>query len=392
MTDEELHSLLRDLESHRVERKESFSDRERVAQAICAFANDMPDQRKPGVLFIGVRDDGSCAGLPIAEKLLLDLADMRSNGNILPSPKMSVEKRVLDGCEVAVVVVEPSTAPPVRYKGQVWIRVGSRRAVANEQEERALVERRRWRDLPYDLHPFETATIADLDLRLFEETYLPASVDREILAANGRSVESRLASLRLVDPEGRPTVVGLLTVGRDPRFHIPGHYIQFLRIDGTEITAPIRDQKELSGPLPDLMRRLDDLAKLNISVATDLSGAVEVRRPDYPLDAILQLARNAVMHRAYEGTHAPVRITWFSDRVEISNPGGPFGQVSPENFGTEGVTDYRNPHVAEAMKNLGYVQKFGYGIPLARKALRANGNPPPEFRADASHVLAVVRK
>ncbi len=58
-----------------------------------------------------------------------------------------------------------------------------------------------------------------------------------------------------------------------------------------------------------------------------------------------------------------------------------------ENFGRPGVTDYRNPLLAEAMKVLGYVQRFGMGIPLARKELQKNGNPPlgprsqPECRA-----------
>ena len=58
---------------------------------------------------------------------------------------------------------------------------------------------------------------------------------------------------------------------------------------------------------------------------------------------------------------------WFWDRIEIQNPGGPYGQVTRANFGMPGITDYRNPHIAEAMKNLGYVQRFGVGISLARK-------------------------
>ena len=54
------------------------------------------------------------------------------------------------------------------------------------------------------------------------------------------------------------------------------------------------------------------------------------------------------------------------------------------------MTDYRNPHLAEAMKVLGYVQRFGMGIPIAREELQKNGNPPPEFVVEAAHVLAVV--
>ena len=98
------------------------------------------------------------------------------------------------------------------------------------------------------------------------------------------------------------------------------------------------------------------------------------------------------MHRSYEGTNAPVRVTWFTDRIEIVNPGGPYGIVTTTNFGQPGVTDYRNPHLAEAMKVLGYVQRFGVGIATARKLLAENGNPPPEFDPRDTHVLVTIRR
>lgn len=44
------------------------------------------------------------------------------------------------------------------------------------------------------------------------------------------------------------------------------------------------------------------------------------------------------------------------------------------------------------MKILGFVQRFGMGIPLARKELEKNGNPPPEFRFEPTGVLVTVRR
>ena len=44
---------------------------------ICAFANDLPNHNKPGILFVGVNDDGTCANLPITDKLLLELSNIR---------------------------------------------------------------------------------------------------------------------------------------------------------------------------------------------------------------------------------------------------------------------------------------------------------------------------
>jgi ATP-dependent DNA helicase RecG len=131
----------------------------------------------------------------------------------------------------------------------------------------------------------------------------------------------------------------------------------------------------------------------HISIASDItSQSVEIKQPDYPLVALQQLARNAVLHRTFDGTYAPVRITWFHNRVEIQNPGGPFGQVNRDNFGQPGVTDYRNPNLAEVMKNLGYVQRFGMGIPLPRNSLQKNGNPPPQFIIADAHILVIIRR
>ncbi len=167
MQDRELEALLSDLESDRVELKESLSDKTRICEAICAFANDLPDHRQPGVIFVGVRDDGTCAGLPITDELLRELADLRDQGQILPLPAITVPRRVLKGCELAVVEVQPSDSPPVQYKGRIWIRVGPRRAIASREEERRLNEKRRGRDLPFDLRPVPSASLPDLDLDLF---------------------------------------------------------------------------------------------------------------------------------------------------------------------------------------------------------------------------------
>jgi len=389
----ELEALMVDLESDRVERKAAPSDRDKIRQAICAFANDLPDHRQPGVVLVGVNDDGTCSRLLITDELLRTLADMRSDGNILPFPVMTVQKRQLAGCEVAVVEVMSSDSPPVRFNGRVWIRVGPRRAQATAEEERRLTEKRRWGNLPFDQQPVVGASNDDLVLELFRDTYLLAAVAPDVLMENRRSVTDQLAALHFLAPDGRPNVGGILVFGRDPLRWLPGAYVQFLRLDGPDLVSPIRDQKELTGPLPQVLRSLDETLEINISVASDvLSERTEIRRPDYPIVALQQLARNAILHRSYESTNAPARVYWYSDRIEIYNPGGLYGHVTPSNFGQPGVTDYRNPLLAEAMKTLGYVQRFGLGIPLATRELAKNGNPPPQFQFEPTGVLVTVRR
>jgi ATP-dependent DNA helicase RecG len=101
MDDRELERLFDDLESDRMERKSSYVNaKDKICEAICAFANDLPNNQKSGVLFVGVNDDGTCANLPIDDRLLLSLSDLRSNANILPFPNITVQKRIIKNCEI----------------------------------------------------------------------------------------------------------------------------------------------------------------------------------------------------------------------------------------------------------------------------------------------------
>lgn len=392
-SDDDLRALLADPELDLVERKESASATDKIAQAICAYANDLPAYETSGVVFVGATDDGRPSGLAITEKLLLSLANLRDTGKILPLPSMRVSRLDVDGQHVAVIEVQPSPSPPVRYEGRVWIRVGPRRAIASADEDRRLSERRRAADLTFDARPMFELGLEELDLGLFEREYLPASLPADVIEENGRTPVERLSALRLATLDGTPTAAGILLLGIEPTRHLPGAYVQFLRVDGTGLDDAFLDEKALTGPVPALLRQLDELLNLNIHTAVTIgTGGTDVRRPDYPLSALQQLVRNAVLHRNYEGTASPTRLTWYDDRIELYSPGGPYGSVTVENFGRPGVTDYRNPVLAEAMRNLGYVQRFGAGLQIARAATERNGNPTIDFAVDTSFVGVTLRR
>ncbi len=109
----------------------------------------------------------------------------------------------------------------------------------------------------------------------------------------------------------------------------------------------------------------------------------------YPRVAVRELLMNAIMHRDY-GSTAPLRFTWFDDRIEIQSPGGLYGEASPANFPRQ--TSDRNPIIAEALKALGYVNRYGRGVITAQAALERNESPPAEFTFDPGYVLALIRK
>ena len=396
-SDSELEALLNDLESDLAERKQSFKGEtpKKARQAVCAFANDLPNYNQPGVLFIGAKDDGTPSQEPITDELLRSLADMKTDGNILPLPVLIVEKRTLKSTDMAIVTVQPSDMPPVKYEGRIWIRTGPRRAIANEQEERILTEKRRYKNLPFDIYPIPTAKLSDLSRLVFENEYLPTAFAADILEENGRSYEERLASCKMIvsPSEPTPTVLGLLALGKNPQDFLPGDCVQFLRIDGKELADPVTDEQKIGGSIVEMLRRTEEKLSAHNRLAHNIvSAATDTKSLDYPPAAIQQILYNAILHRTYESTNAPVRVYWFNDRIEITSPGGPYGNVTIENFGQPGITDYRNPNIADVLKTYGFIQAFGRGIATAKKEMEKNGNPPIEFQVTQSAVLCILRK
>jgi len=133
---EEVKTLLADIENERVERTISTNDTDKFAKAICAFANDLSNKKLPGYLMIGAWDNGSLNKLKATDRLLRNLAGLRADGNIQPKPALMVEKFSFPEGDVAAIEVQPSKFTPVKYKGVIYVRIGARRAEANEEEER----------------------------------------------------------------------------------------------------------------------------------------------------------------------------------------------------------------------------------------------------------------
>lgn len=394
-TETQLRQFIAEPESHWLDRKESF-DREKICRTVCAFANDLARSGRAGVVFLGLRDNGEVVGILANDKLRQSVDQITSDARIQPLPSVTVQTFDVSGKSVVALVVMPSTLPPVRFDGRIWVRMGASNRQANHQDEQVLNEMRRTKaGRSFDSEAIPGTSTDDLNLRYFQENYLPAAIAPDVLATNGRTLEEQLVTTHMalgMEP-CTPTVTGLLTLGLSPQDFLRGAYVQFVHYEGVNQGGLIKDQSEFTGTLEDVIRHTEERLKAQIAVPLRIAGVDRAQAlPDYPLDALQQLFRNAILHRSYEGTNTPVRVYAFDDRLEISNPGGPFGNVTTENFGKPHVTDYRNPTIAEALKYLGFVQTFGYGIQRARAALANNGNPEPEFAVEQSFVLVTIHK
>lgn len=387
ITQDQLTIMLTALESDRIEKTILKTDADKFGEVICSFSNDMAAHGLPGYLLVGVNDDGSLNGTEVDEKLLQTLLSYRTDGRIVPPPAMVVAKFTYTEGDVAVVEVQPSSVPPVRYKGKVCIRIGPRKGVANEAEERILSEKRSTFARSFDTAPCMGSSLDDLSVDIFKIIYLPTAIDEETLIANGREIKQQLSSLKFFDLRADcPTFAGILMFGKNPRFFIHGASIQYVRFVGEDVVSDFDYEVKFEGDLTTQMRVIDDFIKSQI-VKRVQHKLGEEYTSTYPASAIQEILYNAIIHRDYQ-SNAPIKFYEFSNRIEIINPGGLFGDARPENFPNK--NDYRNPILAEAAKNLGFINSFNVGVKRAKAALLKNGNPEPTFIFDQLTSFGVI--
>lgn len=342
ITKEEVLQLLKSTETYRIERTASTSDMDKFQEAICAFSNDLPSSRKNGYLILGAHDNGSLSGLKVDDALMKKIAGIRSDGNILPLPMMSVERFEFEEGDLLVVEVYPALVPPIRYRGRTFIRMGPRRDIATESEERLLLEKRTSYMATFDATPCFGASLNDIDTQFIEHQYLPHIIDADILATDKRPLKEQLAAIHLYDINNDcPTNAAIILFGLNASFFLHGCYVQYVHFAGEDKGSEILNERQIKGSLCSVLPKLENFVKDAIVTARPMPVSMlrEQIVFNYPELALRELLMNACMHRDYQ-SNMPIRIYQFSNRIEILNAGGLYGQARPENFPT--INDYRN--------------------------------------------------
>ena len=390
VTKDEVLELLRSTETYRIERTISTGDMDKFQEAICAFSNDLPNSREKGYLILGVHDNGVLSGLRVDDVLMKKIAGVRSDGNILPLPMMSVERFEFTEGDLLVVEVSPALVPPVRYRGRTFIRIGPRRDIATEAEERVLLEKRTSYMATFDAMPCFGSSLKDIDALFVKNEYLPQIIDSDVLMADKRSLQEQLAAIHLYDiANDCPTNAAIILFGKNASFFLHGCYVQYVHFAGEDTGSEILNERQIRGSLCSILPKLESFVKDAIVTARPMPVSMlrEQIVFNYPELALRELLMNACMHRDYQ-SNMPIRIYQFSNRIEILNAGGLYGEARPENFPT--VNDYRNPIIAEAMRGMKYVNMFNRGVQRVKNMLRENGNPEPKFNVSKVTAFEVM--
>ncbi|MCI0519999.1 MAG: putative DNA binding domain-containing protein [Chloroflexi bacterium] len=182
-------------------------------------------------------------------------------------------------------------------------------------------------------------------------------------------------------PEGRlPTYAALLLFGKAPQRWLPGAIILAARFNGVTFSDRFVKQ-EISGALPDQLRQAEAFLKENMRSVVRIRGMQHEETGEYPFEAARELLVNAAAHRDYNLQGDVIHLNIFADRLEVISPGKLPGPVTLDNLLEARFS--RNAALVQALADMGYVERLGYGLDRVTAVMRENGLRPPRFEESA---------
>lgn len=201
--------------------------------------------------------------------------------------------------------------------------------------------------------------------------------------------DSQIMELMCITREGKPTLSAEMLFGIYPQAFYQQLGIIATATQGTEYCEPqsdgarFSDNKRIEGTIPEMLDSALSFVRANTRIRTVIGDDGKRNDiPDYPMIAVRETVLNALVHRDYsihtEGM--PIQLRIFSDRLEISNPGGLYGRLSIDMLGNA-QPDTRNPVLANALEVLRITENRYSGIPTIRREMKQAHHPDPEFTA-----------
>jgi ATP-dependent DNA helicase RecG len=182
--------------------------------------------------------------------------------------------------------------------------------------------------------------------------------------------------LQKVNGELRPTNAALLLFGRSPQRWLPAAQILAARFTGHSFGDRFIKQ-EINGSLPSQLQEVEKFLRANLQNEVRMIGLQHQEVLEYPFDAVRELIVNAIAHRDYNIQGDSIHLNVFSDRLEVTSPGGLPGPVTIDNIMEARFS--RNPIIVQVLADLGYIERLGYGLDRVVSLMRENSLSPPRF-------------
>jgi ATP-dependent DNA helicase RecG len=301
----------------------------------------------------------------------------------------------LKGKNVVVATVRPSSGPVYQASGSFLIRRGTHTIPLSASE---LLELANDRGLTsWELQVARKATLEDLDMEKVE-TFLSYRSTRMRHRARFSNLEEVLAGMDCLtttaNGELRPTNAGILFFGYEPLLHIPHSEVVCVLYQDELGMGRYADRKIITGDIQTLIDQTEAFLNQHIPVGGEIKGWKRVDLPEYPIEALREAVVNAVIHRDYSRVGESIRLFYYSNRIEIHNPGLLLpGITIPQLEQGEAPSKLRNPVLASLLRDVpGYMERIGSGVRFMLHETRQMGLPAPQFKEISEFVVTFYKE
>jgi ATP-dependent DNA helicase RecG len=384
-THTELLEIISNGENSGVEFKRDVLQNHDLAKELVAFSN-----LSGGMVLLGVDDDGTIVGLTRADLEEWVMTTCRDKIRPAIIPFFEIVRDVEPGIDVAIVSVTRGYDVHSLWhnnSNKYYIRVGTQSREATPEELARLFQQRG--SIRAELRPVSGATLADLDRRRLRDYF--GRIRQQEVPPDGDDAAWRtlLINTEIMIEEG-VTVGGLLLFGQTPNRFLPHSGIDAAAFPGVVKDYAARERARLRGPMTPLLaadgavvenglveQALEFVRRNTPVTATLEDDARRVERRTYPPEVIREGIVNALIHRDYLLTSTDIELAIYSDRLEIISPGRLPNGITPDRMRT-GCRAARNELLKEVMRDYGYLEHMGMGVP--RKIIHGmrvhNGTEP----------------
>jgi ATP-dependent DNA helicase RecG len=379
MTKTELLEIIINGENSVAEFKNDAVEPHRVARELVGFLNSFG-----GTLLLGVEDDGSISGVtrPKIGEWVTNLCRDRIRPEIIP--RIEIIRDVEPGKDVAVVGVEPGYTVHslwLNTSRDYFIRVNDQTREPSTEELERLFQRRG--NLRAELRPINSASIDSF--KRIRGQLTPAVHNDE-----GWSQLLKNTELMTEGQDGAVgTLAGVVLFSKSPERYLPHHGIDAAAYPATEKDYNAKERASFNGPMTALVgdpsstgivESAMNFSRRHLLASEELQENTR-REPHYllPLEAVREAIVNALVHRDYLLTATNIELSIYADRMEIISPGRPTNGITPERMRV-GCRAARNQLIKDTMRDYGYMEHMGMGIPRKMFAAMRDANlPEPEI-------------
>ncbi len=364
---DELQLLIHQGEGYNVEFKESFS--KNISREICAFAN-----ANGGKILLGVNDEGQIKGTTISNNLISQIYDIARNLD----PPLKVEVSRLE--DVLIINIPEGTDKPYSLNGKFYIRQGTNSQQLKRNEIRRFFQEE-------GLVLFDEKPNYDYDL---EKDFAEATFEAFLEMSRTTPILGRydiLENLELIRNDYLKNAGVLLFCSKVTRF-FPSATITCVLFRGRD-KYKILDRKEFEQDLYANYQNVFNYLQSKLNTEYIIKGGPREEKLELPESALREAILNAVAHRDYF-SNANIQVYVFSDRVEITNPGGLPPGMSYSDLGKKSMP--RNFLIFGLMQRMGLVEKVGPGILRLNQAMEEYRLEKPLIEADENWFTIIFKR